>query len=200
MKRYTIQELTESYPQLEGAKILSLLIRHPNRPIMSTVMELALSTELNVDEAENQVYHPAAIAMTDQRTLREVDLRLLRLQELKAMYLADLDKEISPDHSNPYDTEIKQLMKYRKECTRPNGTPKSFQDEYRRAYRRQYAAIRRLLAKAEADGHDEAVAIVKRSLRLGRMCCLYSEAEIDSQRDSPSACVRNPVNFMCTLR
>jgi len=174
MKYNTIQALAHAYPGLEGSKILALLIRHPNRPIFSTVLELALSTNLSVDEAEASIYHPSAIPMTDERSLREIDKRLLRLNQLKAQYLSDTRAGFSENgaESSPYDAEIKELIRYRLDCTRPNGAPKSFPDEYRRAYRRHAAAIRRLLVKAEHDGHHEAVAIVKRTLKLGRMASL----------------------------
>ena len=216
MNYNTIQALARAYPGLEGSKILALLIRHPNRPIFSTVLELALSTDLSVDEAEASIYHPSAIPMTDERALKEIDKRLLRLNQLKAQYLSETGgnsnqtsrgfSENGADlsdtragfsktnsgicdtragfsekgagfseknaESSPYDAEIKELIRYRLDCTRPNGAPKSFPDEYRRAYRRHAAAIRRLLAKADHDGHHEAVAIVKRALKLGRMASL----------------------------
>jgi hypothetical protein len=177
----TIQALAHAYPGLEGSKILALLIRHPNRPIFSTVLEIALSTDLSVDEVEASIYHPSAIPMTDERTLKEIDKRLLRLNQLKAQYLSETGADLSDTRagfseknaeSSPYDAEIKELIRYRQDCARPNGAPKSFPDEYRRAYRRHAAAIRRLLAKADHDGHHEAVAIVKRTLKLGRMASL----------------------------
>lgn len=195
-----IQNIVEHYPQMEGGKILALLIRHPNRPIFSTVLELALSTDLSLDEAEASIYHPSAIPMTDERTLKDLDKRLLRLNQLKAQYLSETGRDINDTsngfsekssgicdaragfskngaESNPYDAEIKELIRYRLDCTRPNGAPKSFPDEYRRAYRRHAAAIRRLLVKAEHDGYHEAVAIVKRTLKLGRMSALMLDAE-----------------------
>lgn len=159
--------LIDSYPDLEGSKLLRMLEQHPNRPIFSTVLELVLSTDLGVDEAEASIYHPSAIPMVDYKTLREIDRRLFSLIEKKTHYLGTCGGD-----SSPFDVEIKALTKYRRDCTKPNGSPKSFPDEDRKAYRRQAAAIRRLFAKAEKEGHHEAVSIVKRSLKLGRMSML----------------------------
>lgn len=178
-----VRELTERYPELEGAKILNLLSSHPNRSLMNTVVELALTPPLSVDEAEASVFHPAAIPMTDYQTLRELDKRLKRLFHLKAHYLAEqeanpgFDAKTSP---SPYDEEIEALRKYRKESTRPNGKLQSFPDEIRKAYRRHAAAIRRLFTKAEKAGHREAVEIVKRSLKPG----YYSVLEVDFSCES----------------
>lgn len=160
--------ICQSYPQLEGTKILKLLADESNRPILSTVLELVLTGKLSIKEAELAYYHPLGIPLTDYRTLQEIRRRMRRLNAMKAQYLSSHAGEQSP-----YDAELKALIKYCKECTKPSGAIKNSSDELRRAYRRQYAAIRRLFAKAEADGHQEAVAIVKRNLRLGYSSMIF---------------------------
>lgn len=67
------------------------------------------------------------------------------------------------------DTEIKALIRYRRQCVRPGGAIRNFADENRRAYQMISAAIKRVLNKAEADGHHEAVAIIRRNLKQGKM-------------------------------
>jgi hypothetical protein len=183
MNYNTIQALAHAYPQLEGSKILMLLSEHPNRPVLSTVLELALSQKITIPEAEQGHFHPLGVPLTDYQTLKEIDKRLLRLNQLKAQYLSERSRGFSEKNadlsdtragfsernaeSSPFDEEIKALIRYRKDCTKPWGEIKNSDDELRQAYRRHYAAIHRLFAKAEKDGFQAAVAIVKRSLRLG---------------------------------
>ena len=66
-------------------------------------------------------------------------------------------------------SEIAALTAYLKETTLPTGKIKCFGDDDTKAYRRLWAAINRLLKKAEADGHSEAVAIIKANLKQGKM-------------------------------
>jgi len=166
-----INTLAQAYPALEGTRILRVMQGSTNCPVRSTALEIALHTGLDVEQAEKTIYHPPAIPMVDSKTLFEIDRRMIALIDAKAHYLTEIGGA-----SSPYDEEIAALTKYRKECTKPNGSPKSFPDEDRRAYRRQAAAIRRLLEKAEKDGHHEAVAIVKQSLKLGRTLLLCDES------------------------
>ncbi len=166
-----INTLAQAYPTLEGSRILKVMNESPNRPVRSTALEIALHTGLDVEQAEKTIYHPSAIPMVDSKTLLDIDRRMIALIDAKAHYLTEIGGT-----SSPFDVEIAALTKYRKECTKPNGSPKSFPDEDRRAYRRQAAAIRRLLEKAEKDGHYEAVAIVKQNLRLGRTLLLCDES------------------------
>jgi hypothetical protein len=167
MKDKAIRVLNMAYPKHEGSKLLNLLSAEPNRPVLSTVIELALAQKITLSEAEQGHYHPLGIPLTDTRTLREIDHELKRLTELKAHYLGETGAEESP-----FDQEIAQLTGYRKECTKPGGGIRNSNEELRKAYRRQAAAIRRLLAKAERDGHHEAVAEVKRTLKLGFSSCM----------------------------
>ena len=176
MKDNAIQIITNSYPQLEGSKILKLLSAHPNRPILSTVLELALYQKITIPEAEQGLFHPLGVPLTDSQTLKEIDKRLVRLFALKAQHTGEtanqnkarnLARHSQDSVSSPFDAEISALIRYRKECTHPWGGIKNSDDELRRAYRRHYAAIHRLFNKAVREGLHEAVAIVKRSLRLG---------------------------------
>jgi hypothetical protein len=163
-------ELCKLYEKHEGSKLLMVLLRNPNRPIFSTVLEIVIHSNIELARAEASVYHPSAVPMTDYKTIVRVKSELVKLIDKKAAYLAVNDEERSP-----YDDDIKSLKRYYRETCLPNGTPKSFPDEYRRAYRRHYAAIRRLFARAKKDGHAEAVAIVKRQLRLGRQSIFKTE-------------------------
>jgi hypothetical protein len=157
-----LRKLLAEYPSHEGSKLLALLLTEPNRPVLSTVIELALTLKLTLREAEQGFYHPVGIPLTDEQTLRDVDRELQRLIAQKAAYLAQHKAEDSP-----FDEDIRHLIRYRKQCTKPWGAIKHSDDELRKAYRRHYAAIQRLLARAEKDGHHEAVAEVKRTLKLG---------------------------------
>jgi hypothetical protein len=67
------------------------------------------------------------------------------------------------------DADIQALTAYIKETTLTTGCIKCFNDEDTKAYRRQSAAISRLLHKAEKDGHHEAVAIIKANLKKGKI-------------------------------
>lgn len=169
MKDKAIEMITQSYPRHAGSRILTLLSECPNRPILSTVIELALSRKMTVSEAEQGHYHPLGLPLTDAQTLRELDRRLIRLNELKAQYLSDRQEQSigNEKETSPFDAEIRQLIRYRKQCTKPWGAIKNSDDELRKAYRRHYAAIQRLFARAERDGQQEAVAIVRRSMKLG---------------------------------
>jgi hypothetical protein len=176
MKDTALQMIIQRYPGMEGSKILRLLGERPNLPILSTVLELALYRGITIPEAEQGYYHPLGLPLTDAKTLREIDQRLIHLTRLKEEQLRAREylntspgSESSPadKQSNPYDAEISALIRYRKECTKPWGGIKHSDDELRRAYRRHYAAIHRLFNKAGREGLHEAVAIVKHSLRLG---------------------------------
>ncbi len=174
-------ELLNSYPDWEGAKILNCLLRAPNTDVYATVLELALENQVPLSEAQNLRYHLAPIRMTDEATLQAVDKRInqLILAEATSQSLdADtssrsLDVEASSRRLKPIDEastqEISALIAYRKECTLPTGRIKCFNDDDTKAYWRQRNAIRRLLQKAEKDGHTEAVAYLKAHLKMGKI-------------------------------
>ncbi len=164
-----VTNLINHYPDWEGAKVLQLLVLHPDTDIYATVVELCLESTIPPLEAQNLRYHLAPIKMTDEDTLRAIDKRLNQLIAQKA--------NTPPHHhfitSSPHhsiDAEIAALTAYRKETTLPTGGIKCFNDEDTKAYRRQSAAISRLLAQATKDGHHEAVAIVKANLKKGKIC------------------------------
>jgi len=74
---------------------------------------------------------------------------------------------MTPDST--VQAELNALIAYRKECTLPTGKIKCFNDDDTKAYWRQRNAIRRLLSKAEKDGHHEAVAYIKAHLKMGKI-------------------------------
>jgi len=154
----SVKDLINHYPDWEGAKVLQLLIQHPDTDIYATVVELCLQSTIPPLEAQNLRYHLAPIKMTDEDTLRAVDKRLNALIAMKA-----------ESGSIDFDSEINALIAYRRETTLPTGGIKCFNDEDTKAFRRQSAAIRRLLAQATKDGHHEAVAIVKSNLKKGKI-------------------------------
>jgi len=153
-----VTNLINHYPDWEGAKVLQLLTQHPDTDIYATVVELCLESTIPPLEAQNLRYHLAPIKMTDEDTLRAVDKRLNALIAMKA-----------ESGSIDFDSEINALIAYRRETTLPTGGIKCFNDEDTKAFRRQSAAIRRLLAQATKDGHHEAVAIVKSNLKKGKI-------------------------------
>jgi len=153
-----VTNLINHYPDWEGAKVLQLLTQHPDTDIYATVVELCLESTIPPLEAQNLRYHLAPIRMTDEVTLRAVDKRLNALFAMKA-----------ESGSIDFDSEINALIAYRRETTLPTGGIKCFNDEDTKAFRRQSAAIRRLLAQATKDGHHEAVAIVKSNLKKGKI-------------------------------
>jgi hypothetical protein len=161
--------LIDHYPDLEGAKVLQLLITHPNTDIYATVVELCLENSLPPAQAQNTRYHLAPIKMTDEQTLKAVKQRLNKLIAIVAQD-ANPAKEIGYEASaSCATTEIQALTQYIKETTLPTGGIKCFNDEDTKAFRRQASAIRRLLCKAEQDGHHEAVAYVKQHLAKGKI-------------------------------
>lgn len=155
-----LTHMLNAYSDWEGSRILDLLVCHPNLPIFSSVIESCLLQNLSPLEASNAHYHLVPIKMTDYDTLKAVDKRLNQLIAQKANAQGNSLAEL--------ESEMAALIHYRKECTVPGGGIKCFHDEDRAAYRRQSAAIRRLLNKAEQQGHHEAVAIVKACLRQGK--------------------------------
>jgi len=153
-----LSRLLDSYPDWEGSRLLDLLIQSPNAPIHASHLEKCLTLSLTPQEAEQLHQDFAPIPMTDYQTLNAIDKRLNRLTRLKA-----------ESDSPAWDQEIAALTSYRRACTTPFGTIRSFTDADDKAYHRQFAAIRRLLNRASAEGHHEAVAIIKQHLRKGRL-------------------------------
>jgi len=154
----SVKDLINHYPDWEGAKVLQLLTQHPDTDIYATVVELCLESTIPPLEAQNLRYHLAPIKMTDEDTLRAVDKRLNALIAMKA-----------ESGSIDFDSEINALIAYRRETTLPTGGIKCFNDEDTKAFRRQSAAIRRLLIQATKDGHHEAVSIIKANLKKGKV-------------------------------
>ncbi|MCD8480587.1 MAG: hypothetical protein LRZ88_10460 [Candidatus Cloacimonetes bacterium] len=149
--------LVSTYPTLKGARLLELLYTNPNTPISSCALELCLENGVELEQASLHGHVPMPIPYTDAQTLLDIDKRLNQLIALKA-----------ENKSDAWDPEIQALTSYRRKCLLPNGHISCFPDHSNVAYNRQKAAIHRLFAKAEADGHHEAVSLVKRRLRLGR--------------------------------
>jgi len=164
----SVKELINHYQDWEGAKVLQLLIQHPDTDIYATVVELCLQSTIPPLEAQNLRYHLAPIKMTDEVALRAIDKRLNQLIAQKAN-TSELQHTSTPEPQYSIDAEINALIAYRRETTLPTGGIKCFNDEDTKAFRRQSAAIRRLLAQATKDGHHEAVAIVKANLRKGKI-------------------------------
>ncbi len=175
-------DLAMLYPAWEGAKVLQLLISHPNTDIYATTLELCLQSSLSLHEAQNTRYHLSPIKMTDEQTLKAVKQRLNKLIAIKAEQTSQpLDSPTSrpldtptsrlldPSTSRLLDSEISALTQYIKETTLPTGTIKCFNDDDTKAFRRQASAIRRLLAQATKDGHHEAVAHINQQLKKGRI-------------------------------
>ncbi|PKN73505.1 MAG: hypothetical protein CVU50_01970 [Candidatus Cloacimonetes bacterium HGW-Cloacimonetes-3] len=160
-------ELLNNYPDWEGTKLLNILMQYPNTPIYSSVLETALQMIIPLPEAMATIYHLAPVKMTDEATLKAVKKRLNQLIAQKANTPSHHHSVTSSLH-NPIEDEIQSLTQYIKETTLPTGGIKCFHDEDRAAYRRQSAAIRRLLAQAEKDGHHEAVAYIKHHLFQGK--------------------------------
>jgi hypothetical protein len=186
------RKLISHYPDWEGAKVLELLVNHPNTDIYATTAEICLSKQLPPMEAGNARYHLAPIKMTDEQTLKAVKQRLNQLISILAEQITPLSPSSSQlttavipakagiqffSSSRPLDSstsrhidfEIRALTQYLKETTLPTGIIKCFNDDDTKAYRRQAAAIRRLLHQATKDGHHEAVAYIKQHLNQGRI-------------------------------
>ena len=116
------------------------------------VLANANSPLQNVARDEDSISQPL-----DLSTPRLLDLSTPRLLDPSTPRLLDLQ------------TELSALIAYRKECTLPTGQIKCFNDDDTKAYWRQRNAIRRLLLKAEKDGHHEAVAYIKAHLKMGKI-------------------------------
>ncbi|MDD4309458.1 MAG: hypothetical protein PHO32_03690 [Candidatus Cloacimonetes bacterium] len=176
-----VTNLLGEYPDWEGARVLQLLIQHPYTDIYASVVELCLKNTIPPPEAENLRYHLAPIKMTDEATLKAVKKRLNQLIAVASHSDATTLTPIVAHDSNPANVpvyvalerdataEIRALTQYIKETTLPTGTIKCFNDDDTKAYRRQAAAISRLLNQAIKDGHHEAVAIVKANLKKGKI-------------------------------
>jgi len=169
-----ISVLQEYYPAWEGTKALILLVCHPHEAIPAATLERCLNGVLSPTEAKSALFRPAPIRMTDEKTLKAVRNRLNHLIDVDASSRSIINKpQDEASTSKPQDEastrEITALTAYLKETTLPTGKIKCFGDDDTKAYRRLWAAINRLLKKAEAEGHREAVAIVKASLKQGKM-------------------------------
>jgi len=163
--------LISQYPDWEGSKLLACLANHPDTDLYATVLELSLQNAVPAREAENLRYHLAPIKMTDEATLRAIDKRMNRLILVEASSRslgADTSGSLKPQ-DEASTQELNALIAYRKECTLPTGQIKCFNDDDTKAYWRQRNAIRRLLLKAEKDGHHEAVAYIKAHLKMGKI-------------------------------
>ncbi len=80
-----------------------------------------------------------------------------------------LNVSCSSCSTSAIDAEINALIRYRHQCVRPGGAIRNFSAEKNRAYDMVRNSINRVLKKAEADGHHEAVALIKASLKQGKM-------------------------------
>ena len=161
-----IRILSDNYPAWGGTKVLDLLCHYPDQPIYATTLERCLNEGISPAEAQSSLYHLAPIRMIDESTLTAVKKRLNQLINVEASsrsLIEETSRSIKPqDEASTH--EISALTAYLKESTLPNGAIKCFGDDDTKAYRRIWAAIHRLLKKAEADGHHEAVAIIKHNL------------------------------------
>ena len=187
-----IAKLQENYPGWEGTKALTLLVCHPNEAIPAATLERCLNQGISPSEAQTSLFRLAPIRMTDDKTLRAVKNRLNTLMNVEASSRSleveassrSLEVEassrslkveassrslINKRQDDASTSEIAALTAYLKETTLPTGKIKCFGDDDTKAYRRIWAAINRLLKKAEADGHSEAVAIIKANLKQGKM-------------------------------
>lgn len=99
----TALELLNNYPEWEGAKVLQLLINHPNTDIYASVLELCLESSVPPQEAQNLRYHLAPIKMTDEKTLKAIDERLKQLIAQKAEITTQLSS--TPEHQNTSTNE-----------------------------------------------------------------------------------------------
>jgi chorismate mutase len=96
----TALELLNNYPDWEGAKVLQLLINHPNTDIYASVLELCLESSVPPLEAQNLRYHLAPIKMTDEKTLKAIDESLNQLIAQKTEITTQLSS--TPEHQNTH--------------------------------------------------------------------------------------------------
>lgn len=150
--------------EMWGVRVITALIQMPDKNVhciaLSHQVEPAENRYLGPHGAEKLIQNLEKLPMTDVKTLREVDRELNRLISIKAEL-----KSAGQDFSEQ-DREIEQLIKYRKECTRPNGTIKDFFCVENREYQRHRSAIKRLLDKAKKEC-PEAYYYVKSHLQMG---------------------------------
>jgi len=181
-----IDLITATYPAWEGAKALDLLCHYPGEPIYATILERCMNEGISPRVAQHKLYHLAPIPMTDPVTMKAVDKRINQLLAALAIDQSPagvgdclgspaLSQYLGACLGSPEQAELSALIAYRRETTLPTGGIKCFGDEDTKAYRRIWAAIYRLLKKAEKDGHHEAVAIVKAHLKQGKMFCWEKE-------------------------
>ncbi|MDZ4121519.1 MAG: hypothetical protein U1C33_03810 [Candidatus Cloacimonadaceae bacterium] len=178
-----IKEMLKANPHAEGSKALALLVQYQGKKIDCIMLNFLTHPpdfskikryykELR-DESETPVRLPempdpfsclGAITLCDHKTIREVYARLNKLIAIKATIICST----SPDspHLQEVNTEINALKKYLSEVLRPGGAIKNYHPEQKKACQRISTAISRLLKKAQAT-HPEAVAIIRKNLKMG---------------------------------
>jgi len=140
------------------------LQNYPEEPIhvlnLTHMIESPDYSGFSFRQVQQLLLNQSTIPQTDVVTLKQVDNELNRLIKLKAWR-----QSVEADCSD-IDKTIQQLVSYRKETTRPNGTIKGFRSAVEREYQRHQKAIQRLLKKAKKDCPD-AYAYIRNHLKSG---------------------------------
>lgn len=178
-----IQKMLQAYPNLEGAKALSILLFHSgqeidciklnfmaNPPDFSQIQRMIqdILGEQSLPSAKTNLPNPfnclSPIMLCDRKTIRDVYKRLNQLIAIKASILcAPLPY---PAKLQSTEEEICALKKYLGEVLRPGGKIRCLQPEEKRASQRISVAIRRFLQKAEKE-YPLAVRIIRQNLSMG---------------------------------
>ncbi|MDZ4121346.1 MAG: hypothetical protein U1C33_02930 [Candidatus Cloacimonadaceae bacterium] len=186
MSPHPAKALLKAWPELEGARAISLLMQMPDSPVhciqlcqmlscpdASLLQSLADEAADHIDEEDSpsptpridirahiHLVYDQGIPLTDIKTVRDIYRRLNRLISQKAHCQSE-----NVDHS-AIDTEICALKRYLSQCLRPGGIIRNSLPEQKKAYDTLAKSIRLVLNKARATD-PEAYHYLKTHLKMG---------------------------------
>jgi hypothetical protein len=159
-----ISSFLETNCEMWGVRVVLALIEMPDSMVhciaLSHQIEPVESDVLGEKGTDYLIQNLEKIPMTDFRTLKDVDKELNRQIKIKAERM-NLGLKVTAQNRL-----IKQLICYRKETTRPNGSIRDFYSVEMKEYQRHRSAISRLLNKAKLEC-PEAYYYVKTHLMSG---------------------------------
>jgi hypothetical protein len=179
-----IFDFLTNHKDLWGSKLVVLLLSRPDEPFHV----IRLSHFINPPDCQGWHYEQftrkyencCGILQTDTKTLKDIDKRLVKLIAVKAELV------VNKLNFTEVETEMQNLLKYRKETTKTNGRIKNFRQEIQNEVQRHRIAFTRLLDKALVEC-PEAYYLFKQHVQKGKYYkwVSFPDAEDDSLRKQP---------------
>ena len=164
MPMNNVSAFLQKHGKRRGTKIINVLQSMPNEPVhvlqLSHLIEPPEFGSYSYGQVERLLLKAEELPQTDVKTLKQIDKEINRLVAMKANRM-----ETGADCTDII-TVLGQLVRYRDETTRPNGSIKNFRLEEGREYQRHQSAVKRLLKKAKRDC-PEAYDYIRSHLKMG---------------------------------